>query len=51
MTAAEARCAAGERAPGAAALEALLATAAGSADRARLEAALRRCAFEAGGPR
>jgi hypothetical protein len=43
----EARCAAGERARGEAALRALLGDGVSAADRARVEEALRRCAFEA----
>lgn len=50
LLSAEARCAAGDRAAGAAALEALRGTAGAAADRARIEAAVRRCAFEAGDP-
>jgi hypothetical protein len=45
----EARCAVGERARGEAALRALLGDGASAADRARVEEALRRCAFEAAG--
>ncbi len=45
----EARCAAGDRARGADALRALLGRATSAAERARIEEALRRCAFVPGG--